>query len=752
MTAMMIDAALRGLLLAVIVGAGLQLLRVTNVPVRKAAWILVLIGSLAMPFLMRWPVLAGVASRFGWTLPGWTMPIHRQQAAPLRAPAEMAPVIVGAKVPAHAGVPSSPVVADAPAPTDDATPIAVPMNDLSSEPAASSSPATPVRTWHLPPLRDLVPMAYLAIAGALLLRLLWGLFAACWIWCRAAEVSPLIAPEPNIRVSGKIPSPVTIGRGVVLPASHTDWTRAKLRVVLAHERSHVRQLDFYLQLLAGLYTAIFWFSPLGWWLKRTLSVLGEAISDRAGMEAAATRTDYAGVLLEFATLPHRALPGVAMARSGNLSRRVEGLLNETLFRRSFAEGKRRAAVSLLLIPAALFAVTALVRVPGVAAQTAPSPQAVSQQPPTGQSNPPESQVTALNPAEGQNPAAAPAPQVPPQTTETPAPPDSASQPSPAPAPQVAPAPSPANPKTAPAAPAPDVLQDSEGPMSLDIGPMPDVVVPNMRIVVPKVPEMNLAIPRMPEINTRIMSALDKEMTVFGPSGRFYFGQFDGMNGFAYHFSANGDSWAIVNGSGKNANVSGSGMTKDQLDLAEQMAKGPFLWFSHNGKSYIIDDPEIVARIESLYAPMKDLGRQEEAIGVQERVLGRMEGEMARQERQNANVRIPDLSKEMADAKAALDSLQSQQGQTMSEEKLGELQAKLAEMEARLGSLQARAIMQNNFGERMRALGEQQRQLGEQQRQLGDQQKKLAQQAQQQVQSIIDQSLQNGKATPLSPNK
>ncbi len=85
-----------------------------------------------------------------------------------------------------------------------------------------------------------------------------------------------------------IASPVTIGSGIVLPANYKEWDRVKLRVVVAHERSHVRQMDFYLQLLAGIYTAIFWFSPLGWWLKRTLASLGEAIGDRAGLDAAAS--------------------------------------------------------------------------------------------------------------------------------------------------------------------------------------------------------------------------------------------------------------------------------------------------------------------------------------------------------------------------------------------------------------------------------------------------------------------------------
>jgi hypothetical protein len=751
MMAMMIDAALRALVLAAMVGAGLQLLRVTNVPVRKAAWTSVLVLSLAVPFVIRWPAVSGFASRFGWIVP-----IHSREVVPI--PPETA--IVAMQAPPAAVISADPMVAEVPRSVDDATLSAIPMTDLSPTPAATPLSAQR-RTWHWPPLHDLVPIVYLAVSGGLLLRLVWGLIAACWIWSRAEEVSPLVAPEPNVRVSGKIPSPVTIGRGVVLPASYTEWTRSKLRVVLAHERSHVRQMDFYLQLLAGLYTALFWFSPLGWWLRRTLSALGEAISDRAGMQAALTRSDYADVLLEFAALPRRALPGVAMARSGNLSRRVEGLLNETLFRKSFAEGRRRAVVSLLLIPAALFAVTALVRVPGAAAQaetaeqTSPSPvaavplqdQTPAQPPVTRQSHPSESQRMTIRSqtATAQNPAAPQTPQIPPTTDDTP---QDAAAPTPAQAPQAAPFPSPANPKTAPTAPpAPDVLLDSAGPITLDAGPMPRVFVD-----VPKMPGMNVVLPKTPEINALVLSGLDKDMTLFGPSGRFYFGEFDGMNGFAYHFSSNGDSWAIVNGTGNNPNVSGSGMPKDQLDLAQRMAKGPFLWFSHQGKSYVVDDPAIVARIQSLYAPMKDLGRQEEAIGVQQRVLGRMEGEMARQERQNTNVRIPDLSKEMADAKTVLDSLQAEQGQTLSEEKLGQLQARFAEMEARLGSLEARAAVQNNFGEKMRALGEQQRQLGEQERQLGEQQKKLADQAQQQVQIIIEQSLQNGKAAPLSPGK
>ena len=363
MTAIMIEAVLRALVFAVAVGAGLRLLRVSNVPARKAAWSLVLIASLAMPFLMRWPAMTAWSGRGGWAVP---IRMNRDAAPRTQIPVATAPVVLATldegkeSVPVDTAVAPSPLVISVPqdAPTVTVAPTA-------------SIPSRPKLHW--PALDRLIAMIYLAVASALLLRLLWGLGVALRLWVTADLVSPLVAPEPNVRSSSKVPSPVTIGSGIVLPANYSEWDMKKLRMVLAHERSHVRQMDFYLQLLAGLYTAVFWFSPLGWWLRRALASLGEAIGDRAGIDAAASRSRYAEVLLEFAAMPRQTLPGVAMARPGNLSHRIERLLNEHLFRSAFAEGRRRAVVSLLLIPAALFAATALIRVQSAAAQTAPAP-------------------------------------------------------------------------------------------------------------------------------------------------------------------------------------------------------------------------------------------------------------------------------------------------------------------------------------------------------------------------------------------
>jgi hypothetical protein len=712
-----VESALRGLLFAAAVGAGFSLLRVRHVPARKAAWTLVLIASIAMPLLMRWPLLSGLRSKLAWAAPipmTHTAPAAARPAGAssttLSIPVEFVPTLPETSGDGSSAMPAPPQMSSLPLP-------------------AASSP-TPNNKFTFPPIQQMAIWLYLAVAGALLLRLLFGLATALRLWLTAEPVSPLVAPDGNVRSTRRITSPVTVGSGIVLPADYTQWDLSRLRMVLAHERSHVRQMDFWLQLLAGLYTAAFWFSPLGWFLRRKLAQLGEAMSDRAGMEAAQSSSAYAQVVLDFASLPRRRVPGVAMASSGNLSRRIDALLNEHRFRSAFAEGRRRALLSLLLIPAALFAATALIRVPIVAAQTAPPSQDPS---PASPAVAPPQQAPAAAPRSGQ----AFAGQAPNAGQVTGAPPQA-----------------PTPPQAVPAAPpaTSTALQPNE-PMILNPGSLPVVTIPNIPPI--SIPDLKVVMPKMPdslgplELRLQAMKAEGpwNGVTFMGPGSNFLMMPDGGARGYAYYFSSNGDSWAIVDAKGNHLSM-GSGAAKRQLDLAQRMAKGPFLWFTHDGKSYIVDDPTIVARIRALYQPMKALDRQQENFAVQQRVFARMDEEMARSFQSSNTIRVPDLSKEMADAEAALQSLKSEQGQMLSEEKLAEVQSKLAEVEARLGSLEARASVQNSFGEKMREMGDHQRQLGEQQRQLGQQQKKLADQAQRQVEAIIQQCLKEGKATEV----
>ena len=379
MIPILIDAAMRSLFVGLIVAVGLRAFRIRNVFARKAALGLVLVGALAMPLLMpiadRLQLLPANASI---VLPAHSMTLLEELQARLQAKSGsgILPKPVAPPIPAS----NSPQTekASGPAPDSRSTPRAKAPGPSSPEAASSKKEAstgsarTVEETSPLPQHgrvafspASLALSIYLGVAVVLLLRLALGLAVTVRLWLTARPTFTREVPDFSkglpLRASPRVSSPLTIGSAVLLPADYDTWDTEKVRIVLAHERSHVRQGDFYLQILAGLYTALFWFSPLGWWLKKELADLAEAISDRAGIEQARSRTSYAQILLEFATAPRPTALGVAMARSSSLARRIERLLNDHTFRQSFAGG-RRALFAVALVPVTLFAATAMVRV------------------------------------------------------------------------------------------------------------------------------------------------------------------------------------------------------------------------------------------------------------------------------------------------------------------------------------------------------------------------------------------------------
>jgi beta-lactamase regulating signal transducer with metallopeptidase domain len=350
MISLILESAARTLLLTAAVWTALRLLRVGNVIAQKIAWALVLAAAIAMPFLMRLRLIQVSAVPSPAILSSWTNPVHGDVHAASAASAIPAPE--------EAKEPVSSTVSLAPA-TFEIAP-AVAANTL------------PTRRWTLPALKTLVVRIYLVVSGFLLLRLLFGLALAWRIWSRAEPASVLVEPHADVRFSSDIRTPVTIGLGIVLPASFLDWSRPRLRIVLAHELAHVRQRDFYLQILAHLHTAVFWFSPAGWWIQKHLSDLGEAISDFAGITEAKDAPSYAELLLEVAALPRQPLFAVAMARSSRIEHRIDRLLVDRLFRRSFVEGKGRALAVAAIVPLVLTASTSLVAVRAAEKMTAPT--------------------------------------------------------------------------------------------------------------------------------------------------------------------------------------------------------------------------------------------------------------------------------------------------------------------------------------------------------------------------------------------
>lgn len=753
MILIILEAAFRSLLMAAAVWAGIRMMRVQAVLAQKLAWILVLLAAGAMPFVMRAPIPAAVSpiqipattvfraemlkaetamrplmAEFRWAL---------LMSQPLGARTAGGAMIVqnAALTPAAAYLPKPHATHRQAASSDSAVSVAYDFSTNADRlptawnanaagsgiEAASSTRLVPpavsqhfrIVLWLRNHAGELLTLAYLSVAVFLLFRTLAGAAVALRLWLRSEPVPHLKSlylagqpPKGAVRASRDLATPVTIGSTVILPATYREWDEDKLRIVLAHERSHVHQGDFYLQLLAAAHVAIFWFSPLGWWLKRKLSELGEALSDRAGLEAAPDASTYAQVLLEFAAMPRTSpVAGVAMARSSNLSIRIDRILNISGLKPAFAAGKRHLVLSASLVLAALVAVVACIRiVPPVEAARAQASSAA--QTTTGSSSSGANRTGQSKPDSAQPLTTGDSAQT---ITGTDGDQDQGlTNSSSTPSELVAP-------------PAP---QEPPTPTAPLVTP-PAVTIETPRVpVTPPAPEIELVEPEVP-------------------------------GNFAYGFSSDDDdsSFAIIRGNG---NVTLSGHAGKALEEAKRKYHNNFLWFERDGKSYVITDPAIMAEFNRYDQRNKSLEREQAQLQMQQDALSRR---MKDFDPGKASVlaNSPEMKKQMAELNRKLAELQSDKFKKMTgdinsqvnQEMLSDLQARMGEIQAQIGELQGRIGEEmGRLGEKQGELGERMGRLGEQMGRIGEAQGRLADQMNQRVQSLIDRAMQNGSAKPV----
>jgi TonB family protein len=294
----------------VLAAAGLAslALRRASASTRHLVWVLAFAGLLALPMLTR-------------TLPAWRAPI------PVTLPA----------VPATAAEPPAASAPDAQSP--------VPWLAIA---------------WAV---GAVVPLGRLLVALARLARL-------------SARARPLSA-EGGVRVreSAGIRTPMTWGAlrpVILLPESARQWSAARLRVVLAHERAHVRRQDWLTRIVAQAAAALYWFHPLAWVALGELRKESERAADDAVLRSGEIAPDYAGHLLEIAKSMGSRSPlaaaGIAMAQPSGLEWRLAALLDPRVRRHALTRrGLAGAALVAALLLAPLAAVTAWAQSDGVIA-------------------------------------------------------------------------------------------------------------------------------------------------------------------------------------------------------------------------------------------------------------------------------------------------------------------------------------------------------------------------------------------------
>jgi beta-lactamase regulating signal transducer with metallopeptidase domain len=280
MLAMLADAALRSLLLGGVVWLGLSLFSAGNPYVQKVAWITVLLASLSMPLLMQWATV---------TITVQPVPIALHEQVPIPQTTLTQTPQLALTEPGGLG----------------------PMGEATT---------SVIDGWMV------ATLVYAFGAGVLLLRLAIGT-ALTWRIVRAA--APLRAPWAkglDVRMSDDVSGPVTFGSIILLPAESMDWDSQKREAVLAHEQAHIASGDFFVLLLASINRAVFWFSPLAWWLPHRLIELAEVTADARAIEVLEDRTSYAELLLELVRNTGHPGIGLEMARASMVPARIDRIL------------------------------------------------------------------------------------------------------------------------------------------------------------------------------------------------------------------------------------------------------------------------------------------------------------------------------------------------------------------------------------------------------------------------------------------
>ncbi len=778
-----LEAVFRSLLMAMVVWGAIRVFRVEAVLAQKVALTLLLAGVGIMPFVMhaRWLTFDKALQ-----IPLLRAAPSVAQQGPQIEPTTVirsnnSPQVVLAQTSKSESTPSAALTSvgnhgdlllASPGMIGDRQAVAHAINSsvnndaallMLERPSALSQPVTS-SAWPWQRVASTARIVYLAGVALLLARTLLGLATAFRLWRRAQPLDGAnidAAGSIAVRTSRELTTPVTIGSTVLLPSDWITWDKAKLRIVLAHEQAHVRQADFYLQLLSTLYVAFTWFSPLGWWLQRKLSELGEALSDRAGIEQAPNAASYAHILLEFAAKPRPIVPfaGVAMARSSNLSKRIDRILNDHRFRLSFFGGRSHALVFAGVVPLALFAVIGLVRIVPVveAAQAQSASDAGSQA---------SGQASSTATSDGNTQVKQDV------SVQEPSGSDAVVAPIPPPAPS-APVESQAAPRAPePPAPAPeaDTPQAPEPPAQ-----------PNKRH------SDSYSYSNDDKESFAIVHGDDNKITMSGHSGKDLQKAREKVHGDFIWFEKDGKSYVITDPAilaqsqslmrpNESLNHQQEALSGRMRDLSKRMAE-----LNSNNKVHTEAMAHLQAQLGAKQGDInrqmsrfnrdiarmnfdspemkKDMAELNAEIAKAQLDTPEMKKEMAEMSAEIAKEQLdsPEMKKQMTELNARLAELQGDRFKKLTEdlskkinaEALSDLQEKIGDIQGSIGDIQGTIGEEmGKFGEQQGKLGEQMGKLGEQMGRIGEQQGREAEDASRKVKSLIDKAYKEGKAKPV----
>lgn len=732
------EPAARSLALGCVAAIALAAFRVKRVSLRLFVWTMALYAALAMPLLgaflprLIFAVPAYVAQRI-------SRPAPKTAASPVTTSAARARVRAAGF--ATATAPAAAITREKLVSAASKTKSITPPRDTAS--AAISAPIR--RAQRRPSISwiAVVLAVYLAVTLVFFARFLLGMFFSRRLEHASEEIDEREAlrmlrmrscmggleSTPRLAETEKLSVPATLGvlhPVILLPADWREWDEAKLDAVLAHEVSHVARRDALTQRLSLIHRAVFWFSPLAWWIDRQVTELAEEASDEAALAGGADQARYAETLLgffaELEAAPGRIhwegvsmAKGIRSAKGCRAERRVERILE---WKGTLSMRKSLLAVIVALaLPIIFLAASAQ---PSVAhAQDRPKPPA-----------PPRAGVVA--PALPTTPA-----------TGVVAPTAMPSPPSPASAPALAGVSAPAAVATPSARPALMPVPGAPEHPPIIPGPIANGPVTPSVMARPAIAPMSGVAPAIPDAPLVAVAPRTPMAAVVAQQSGTSRGKGHGY-GYGYGWSSDGPRYVIMTGDSDSVTMSGS---EEDVEHARNLRKkidGDFIWFERDEKSYIITDPAFIAKAKALFAPQEALAKQQDELGRQQDQLSEKQDALGEQ-MESVKVKVPDITPDLERVRAELKELQAS-GATQSE--LGRIQSEIGQLQGQIGRFQSEAgVQQSGIGRQQGELGRQQGELGRRQGELGRQQGELAGKASRELRQMFNDAIAKGVAKP-----
>lgn len=238
-------------------------------------------------------------------------------------------------------------------------------------------------------------------------------------------------------------------------------------------------------------------------------------------------------------------------------------------------------------------------------------------------------------------------------------------------------------------------------------------------------------------------------------------------------AARGEPYAVVRAKDGGFNLSGSSDDWDEVKAARNAIGGEFVWFRDNGRSWYIQDRELMAKINAAWAPVDRLGKQMDVYGKEMDKHGKKMEVLGRQMEQASSGIEPVVNKrelrEIEDGMRALGEQMETLGRELAaardDEERERIERRMEETGKRMEQAGKRLEQAHNsprmrkahaemeaLGERMKEAGKPMDALGKRMGALGKELERESEAADRTVRGLIRDAKARGLAKPVPDAK